>query len=237
MTQGPDEPCRKQESKQLVSAWDIPITREFLTTSADQAVTAAGDIGYPVALKVDSPEIPHKTEAGVIRLGLDNEAEVRAAYDQLMSTVAQLPLAEQISPEPKRGAPSTAVNGVLVQEMVLNAVEVIIGVTYDPQLGPVLLFGTGGVIAEAYNDVSLRLCPISPSEAREMIAEVKGSALLHGFRGRPTADVDTLIDTLVRLSYLAVNLEGKLTELDINPLMVLPAGQGVKAADALIVFS
>ena len=227
----------EHESKQLVSAWDIPITREILTTSADQAVTAAVDIGYPVALKVDSPEIPHKTKAGVIRLGLNNEAEVRIAYDQLMSTVAQLPLAEQISPKPKRGAPSPAVNGVLVQEMVLSAVEVIIGVTYDPQLGPVLLVGTGGVIAEAYNDVSLRLCPISPSGAREMIGEVKGSALLHGFRGRPAADVDALIDTLVRLSYLAVNLEGKLTELDINPLMVLPAGQGVKAADALVVFS
>ena len=132
---------------------------------------------------------------------------------------------------------SVAVNGVLVQEMVLNAVEVIVGVTYDQQLGPVLLFGTGGVLAEVYNDVALRLCPISLSQAKEMIAEVKGSALLHGFRGSPAADVDALLNTLVRVSHLAVNLEGKLAEMDINPLMVLPAGQGVKAADALVVFS
>ncbi len=126
--------------------------------------------------------------------------------------------------------------GVSVQEMVGEGVEVIIGVSCDPQLGPVLLFGSGGVMVEVYNDVALRRCPITRSEAQAMIAEVKGARLLQGFRGRKAADLEALADTLVRVSYLATHMEGHLAELDINPLMVLPAGQGVKAVDALVVF-
>ena len=120
--------------------------------------------------------------------------------------------------------------------MVSGGVEVIVGVSYDAQLGPVLLFGTGGVMVEVYNDVALRLCPITRPEAVDMINQVKGSQLLKGFRGSPVADVDALADALVQISNLAVNLEGTLSELDINPLMVLPQGQGIRAADALAVF-
>jgi acetyltransferase len=119
--------------------------------------------------------------------------------------------------------------------MVGAGVEVIIGVSCDPQLGPVLLFGSGGVMVEVYNDVALRRCPITRSEAQAMIAEVKGARLLQGFRGRPAADLEALAETLVRVSYLAVHIEGHLAELDINPLMVLPSGRGVKAVDALVV--
>jgi acetate---CoA ligase (ADP-forming) len=108
-------------------------------------------------------------------------------------------------------------------------------VSCDPQLGPVLLFGSGGVMVEVYNDVALRRCPITHSEAQAMIAEVKGARLLQGFRGRPAADVAALEDTLVRASYFAVHMEGQLAELDINPLMVLPAGRGVTAVGALVV--
>ena len=122
-------------------------------------------------------------------------------------------------------APQAAITGVLVQEMVTDGVEVIVGVSYDAQLGPMLLFGSGGVMVEVYNDVALRRCPITPAEALAMIAEVKGARLLHGFRGRPAADVEALADTLVRVSHLAMHLEGRLAELDINPLMVLPAGR------------
>jgi acetate---CoA ligase (ADP-forming) len=127
------------------------------------------------------------------------------------------------------------INGVSVQEMVRDGVEIIVGVSCDPQLGPVLLFGSGGVMVEVYNDVALRRCPITRPEAQTMIAQVKGARLLQGFRGRPPADIDALADTLVRISHLAMHLEGHLAELDINPLMVLPWGQGVKAADALVV--
>jgi acetyltransferase len=120
--------------------------------------------------------------------------------------------------------------------MVPGGVEVIVGVSYDDQLGPVLLFGSGGVLVEVYHDVALRHCPVTRSEALAMVSQVKGARLLQGFRGRPAADVEALVDTLVRVSHLAVNLEGTLAELDINPLLVLPAGQGAKAVDALAVF-
>ena len=133
-------------------------------------------------------------------------------------------------------APQARTTGVSVQEMVGEGIEVIIGLSCDPQLGPVLLFGTGGVMVEAYNDVALRRCPITRSEAQAMIAEVTGARLLRGFLGRPAADLAALADTLVRLSHLAVHIEGHLAELDINPLMVLPSGQGAKAVDALVVF-
>jgi acyl-CoA synthetase (NDP forming) len=211
------------ESKQLIASWGIPITRESRASSPDEAVNAAQTIGYPVVLKVDSPDILHKTEAGVVRLGLKSPNEVRAAFADVMSNASS-------------HFPNGAVNGVLVQEMVANAVEVIVGVSYDQQLGPVLLFGAGGVMVEVYNDIALRLCPITHAEALDMVCQVKGAKLLQGFRGRPRADIEALAKTLVQVSHLAINLEGKLSELDINPLMALPEGQGVKAADALAIF-
>jgi acyl-CoA synthetase (NDP forming) len=212
----------ESESKRLLAAWGVGSARERLVGSAEEAVEAAEQIGFPVALKVDSPDILHKTEAGVVRLGLGNAEAVRADYTDILTRA-------------KAFAPQARVLGVSVQEMVGDGVEVIIGVSRDPQLGPVLLFGSGGVMVEVYNDVALRRCPITRAEARAMIAEVKGARLLRGFRGRPAADVEALEDTLVRVSYLAMHMEGHLAELDINPLMVLPSGQGVKAVDALVV--
>ena len=176
-----------------------------------------------MALKVDSPDILHKTEAGVVRLNLRDAAQVRTAYAEVLANA-------------KAHAPQARIIGVSVQEMVRDCVEVIIGVNCDPQLGPVLLFGSGGVMVEVYNDVALRRCPITRSEAQAMIAEVKGARLLQGFRGRPPADLEALEDALVRVSQFAMHMERHLAELDINPLMVLPSGQGVKAVDALVVF-
>ncbi len=212
----------ESESKEVLAAWGIAGTREILAQSADATVEAAQRLGYPVALKVDSPGILHKTEAGGVRLGLRDADEVRKAYAQIMANAAS-------------HAPSASVSGALVQEMVTGGVEVIVGISYDVQLGAMLLFGSGGVMVEVYNDVALRRCPVTRAEALEMVAEVKGAKLLRGFRGQPPADIDALADTLVRVSHLAVHLEGRLAELDINPLMVLPAGQGVKAVDALVV--
>lgn len=212
----------ERESKQVIAAWGVAGAREALATSAGGAVEAAQQLGYPVALKVDSADILHKTEAGVVRLGLRDEAEVRSAYDAVMANA-------------KKHAPDAAVTGVSVQEMVTGGVEVIVGIKYDAQLGPMLLFGSGGIMVEVFNDVALRHCPITRDEAHAMIGEVKGAKLLRGFRGKPPADIDALADTLVRISRMAVNLEGRLAELDINPLMVLPEGRGVKAVDALVV--
>jgi acetyltransferase len=211
----------ESESKQAIAAWGVAAPREILAQSATAAVEAAKTIGYPVVMKIDSHDIPHKTEAGVVRLGVKNADEVRAAYAEITANAA-------------RHAPTAKINGVVVQEMIQGGVEVIVGVSYDAQLGPMLLFGSGGVMVEVYNDVALRHCPITRSEALEMIDEVKGAKLLRGFRGKPAADIDALADTLVCVSHLAVHLEGGLAELDINPLMVLPKGQGVVAVDALV---
>jgi acetyltransferase len=212
----------ESESKHLVKAWGVPVTREIAAQSAGGAVEATRTLGFPVALKVDSPDILHKTEAGAVRLGLVDDEAVRAAYEEIVGNA-------------KRYAPDAAISGVSVQEMVSGGVEVIVGIKYDPQLGPMLVFGSGGVMVEVFGDVATRHCPVGHAEALEMIDEVKGAKLLRGFRGKPAADVDALADVLVRVSHMAVQLEGELAELDINPLMVLPAGHGVKAVDALAV--
>jgi acyl-CoA synthetase (NDP forming) len=261
----------ESESKQLLAAWGVRSAREHRANSAEAAVESAEQLGFPVALKVDSPDIPHKTEAAVVRLNLGDAAQVRTAYAEILANakayLSALPLdggglgggdraggnpvghrAALNSPPPRpspieeEGADAAnaialqaRITGVSVQEMVGDGVEVIIGVSHDPQLGPVLLFGSGGVMVEVYNDVALRRCPITRAEAQAMIAEVEGAQLLQGFRGRPAADLEALADTLVRVSHLAMHIEGHLAELDINPLMVLPSGQGVKAVDALVV--
>ena len=135
----------------------------------------------------------------------------------------------------RRYNPDARIDSVTVQEMVAGGVETIVGISYDAQLGPVLLFGAGGVMVAVYNDVTLRLCPVTRADALEMIDEVKGARLLRGFRGAPPADIDALADTLALVSQMAVQLEGSLSELDINPLLALPAGRGVKAVDALAI--
>ena len=214
----------EHHSKGLIAKWGVPITQESLVQNADDAVAAAEEIGYPVAMKADVINLPHKTDAGLVMLGLKDGAAVREAFDMLKSNAAQA------------GAVDEGLNGISVQEMVVDGVEVIVGVSYDSQLGATILFGSGGVMVEVYNDVALRLCPIDKSDALEMISDVKGARLLEGFRGLPAADIDALADTLVRVSQMAAQLDGSLAELDINPLMVLPKGQGVKAADAVAVF-
>jgi acetyltransferase len=213
----------ESESKHLIAAWGIPVTQEVRVDSADAAVEAAQRLGYPVVLKVDSPDILHKTEAGVVRLGIRDAAQVRTAYAEILTRAAAY-------------APNATISGVLVQEMVTEGVEVIVGVSYDVQLGPTILFGSGGIMVEAYNDVALRRCPITQAEAHTMLADVKGARMLHGFRGQPAADIGALTQALIHVSHLAVQLDGCLAELDINPLLVLPAGCGVKAVDALAVF-
>lgn len=214
----------ESEAKQVIAAWGIAGPREIPTQSAGAAVEAADRLGYPVAIKVDSPDILHKTEAGVVRLGISNTEEVRRAYDEVIGNA-------------RRHAPTANILGVLVQEMVTGGVETIAGIKYDAQLGPMLLFGSGGVMVEVYNDAALRHCPIDKPEALAMIGEVKGAKLLRGFRGKPPADIDALADALVSISQLAVQLEGRIEELDVNPLMVLPEGRGVRALDALLVLN
>lgn len=209
------------DAKRLLREWDIPTAEERLAHTEDEAAESALAIGYPVALKVNSPDILHKTEAGALRLGIGDESELRAAYREIMDNAAAY-------------VPDALLDGALVSEMISGGTEVIVGVNYDAQLGPVLLYGMGGVLVEVMRDVALRVCPVSRLDAEEMVAQVRGSQMLRGFRGGPKADVAALVDTLVRVSEFAVHLEGKIAELDINPLAVMPEGEGVKALDALI---
>jgi len=212
------------EARRFLAHWQVTGVREERTTSVEAALAAAGEIGYPVVLKVESPDLPHKTEAGVVRLGVQSEVELRQAYTEIMRNA-------------ERHAPQAQILGVLVQEMVRGGVEAIVGLSHDALFGPVLLFGMGGIFVELYQDVALRACPITPRDAHEMLQEVRGARLLEGFRGQPAADVEALIQLLVGVSQLGVQCERDIRELDLNPLLVLPRGQGVRAADALIVLT
>ena len=195
------------------------MTREALATSAEAAVTLARQIGYPVALKVQSAQILHKTEADGIRLDLGSDEEVRAAYDELVANA-------------ERFAPGAELQGVLVQEMLGEGVEVIIGSTRDPVFGQVIMFGLGGVFVEALGDVSFRIAPLTRRDAREMIEEIRGYPVLQGIRGRGPADVEAIVDAILRVSRLVEDHRDEIEELDINPLRVFPTG--ARALDALV---
>jgi acyl-CoA synthetase (NDP forming) len=214
----------EHEARRFLAHWDVTGVREERTATVDEALAAAARIGFPLVLKAESPDIPHKTEAGVVRLNVQSDVEVRQAYTEILHNV-------------ERHAPQAQVLGVLVQEMVHGGVEVIVGLSQDPLFGPVLLLGMGGVFTELYQDVALRVCPITLGDAREMLQEVKGARLLEGFRGQPAADVEALLHLLVRVSHLGAQCQGEIRELDLNPVLVLPHGQGVRAADALIVLA
>lgn len=209
------------QAKKVLAEYGIPVTQEELATTREQALVIAKKIGYPVAIKVQSPDISHKTEAKAVKLGLNTDAELAAAYDEVLANAKAYNAKAQL-------------DGVLVQEMLRGGTEAILGITNDPLFGPAVMFGLGGIFAEIMKDVSFRLAPVTLSMAHEMIAEIKGYPLLAGARGRAHADVDALADAIVKLSALAVDLKDQVAELDINPLFVMERGKGVKAADALI---
>lgn len=193
-----------------------------VATSAETAISVANRIGYPVALKVLSSEIVHKTEADAVRLDIRTESELRSGYDGIIRA------AKQLRPEAK-------IDGVLVQEMVQGGTEVIVGVSRDPLFGLILMFGIGGILVEILRDVALRVLPITRDDALDMIQEIKGYKILQGYRGRPKADVAAIIDVLLKVSRLSVDHKGSLVEMDINPLIVLSEGNGAKAVDLRLV--
>ncbi len=211
-------------SKRLLAHYGVHPTRERVATSAREAVVAARAIGYPVALKVLSADIGHKTESGGIRLNLTSDEAVAEAFGAV-SAAASL------------RHPQARIRGVLVQEMVSGGVEMVAGITTDVQFGHVVMAGLGGVFAEALDDSAVRLPPLNAADARELLQELRGRRVLNGLRGGPAADIDALIEAILRLSDLAISVGPRLVELDVNPLAVLPRGQGVLALDALAVLS
>lgn len=219
---GKKGPLNEYESKKLVSLYGIPVTTERLALSVDEAKDMAKEIGYPVALKVMSHDITHKTDAGIIALDIRDELELEKGYQDIWGKARSYD-------------PKADIQGILVQEMIREGTEVIIGMSQDPQFGPVIMFGMGGVLVEVFKDVSFGVPPLTPGDAERMIKEVKGYQILEGVRGRERADIDSLIDVLVKFSHLCVDLKDLLGELDINPLVVFEEGKGAKALDALVI--
>jgi acyl-CoA synthetase (NDP forming) len=210
------------EAKALLRAHGIATPREEVALTPDDAVHQAEAIGYPVVLKVLAADVPHKTEAGGVALNLRTPDEVRAAFERIVVSVRSY-------------KPDAAIEGIVVAAQVSGAVEMMAGVTVDPQFGPVVVTGLGGIFVEVLNDVAMRLPPFDEVEALAMLDQLRGRPVLDGVRGRPPADVAALAQALVRLGNLALEQRDHLLELDVNPLFVLPAGQGIRAADALVV--
>ena len=208
------------EASEILESYQISTAQKTLATTAEEAVQCANRIGYPVVLKVDSKDIPHKTDADAIRLHLQNDHEVIDAYADILRSA-------------KKYNPAAVINGVSVQEMLPKGTEIIIGVTKDPAFGPVIMFGLGGIFVETLKDVSFRVAPLTRQDAIEMIEEIKGKAILSGVRGQAPADREAIIDVLLKVSELISDSEELIDELDINPLIVYE--NGLKAADALIV--
>jgi acyl-CoA synthetase (NDP forming) len=191
-----------------------------VATSADEAVELAKRIGFPVAVKLASHLIVHKTEMGGIYLNLHDEAAVRQAYEAIRQGLVQEERLE-------------AMEGVLVQPMARGGVEIMVGVTTDPVFGPLIGFGLGGVHVEILGDVRFRITPLTDRDAHEMVREIRGYRLLEGYRGHPPADVQALEETLLRVSQLVEEIP-EISELDLNPIFAFPPGQGCQIVDARI---
>ncbi|MEH7275595.1 acetate--CoA ligase family protein [Neobacillus vireti] len=217
----PGTTLSESQACEVLERYGIPTTKRAVATSPQEAVQYAKNIGYPVVLKIDSPDILHKTEADAIRLNLSNDQEVADAFLEIKMNA-------------KNYKSDARIYGVSVQEMLpQGGVEVIAGVSNDPVFGPVIMFGLGGIFVEVFKDISFRVAPITRDDAVEMMEEIKGHSILKGTRGKPSADIDAVVDVLEKLSALVSDYGDKIDELDINPLIVYE--DGLKAADALIV--
>lgn len=203
------------ESKKVLAEYDIPVTQEFLVNSGEEALSAANQIGYPIVLKGCSPELTHKTEHNLIALNIRDEPKLLDAYQRIID----------------RGTP---MEGVIVQEMIDGERELIVGLKKDPQFGPCVMFGLGGVFTEVIKDISLRIAPLQKRDALEMIKEIKGYRLLEGYRDNKPANIDSLISILVNLGKLGLNW-AIIKEVDLNPVIISDGDGEPIAVDALIV--
>ncbi len=209
----------ESEAKTICRDYGIPVTDFRVAQDENTAVDYAGEIGYPVVLKIVSPEIIHKSDIGGVVIDLKDAKEVLNAYRQIMKNV-------------KKHNPNAKTVGLLVQEMAPQSTEVIVGATKDPQFGPTLMFGLGGIFVEILKDVAFRIAPVTENEAREMITEVKAFPLLKGYRGKPPADIDAIVSILLNTSTLIMEHQA-IKELDLNPVMVYE--KGAKTVDARII--
>jgi acyl-CoA synthetase (NDP forming) len=208
-------------AKTILSKAGILSVPERRADSPDAAVAAAAEFGYPVVLKILSPDIVHKSDIGGVKIGLGDEAAVRAAYAEIMVAVADR-------------APKARLSGMLVARQLTGGVECLMGINRDPTFGPVAAFGLGGVFVEIMDDIAVQACPFDVATARDMIGRIKGADILKGARGQPPADINALACMLSKLSIFAAGAGTTLASIDLNPVMVLPEGQGAFALDAVI---
>jgi acyl-CoA synthetase (NDP forming) len=207
------------EAKIICREFEIPVTNFEIAENETEAVKFAEEIRYPVVLKIVSPDIVHKSDVGGVVINLKDAKDVQNAYKRIMDNV-------------KEHKPNAKVVGMLVQEMAPSSTEVIVGATKDPQFGPAIMFGLGGIFVEVLKDVTFRIAPITEDEAREMITEVRAYPLLKGYRNTPPADIDAIVRILLNTSRLVTEHE-EIKELDLNPIMVYE--KGAKTVDARII--
>jgi acyl-CoA synthetase (NDP forming) len=207
------------EAKAICMEYAIPVTAFKLAKSEEEAAEFAGQIGFPVVLKIVSPDIIHKSDAGGVMVNLKSAVEVRNAYGKILENAKKYDVAAKIV-------------GVLVQEMAPQSTEVIVGAIKDPQFGQTLMFGLGGIFVELLNDVTFRVAPITQEDAQEMVTKVKAYPLLKGYRNTPPADIDTIINILLNTSKLVMDYP-EIKELDLNPIMAYE--KGAKTVDARII--
>lgn len=217
----PGERYTEVEGKQMLALAGIPVTSEELVADVDAAASAASRIGYPVVLKIVSPDIAHKSDVGGVQLNILDEDALRVAYAQIIDSVT-------------RAMPDAHLSGVLVAAMVPAGLETVLGIVRDPLFGAMVMFGLGGVFVEVLKDVVFRPAPFGTKEAREMIAELRSSAMFEGIRGAPPADIDALADALSKLSLFAAANADTIASVDINPFIVRARGKGAIAVDAFI---
>ena len=207
------------ESKKILRTYGIPVTMAEIATNADEAGAAASKVGFPVVLKIHSPDITHKSDVGGVKVNLKSSGEVKKAFNEIITNV-------------KQHKPDAKINGVLVQNMAPSGREIIVGVTKDRQFGSLVMFGLGGIFVEVLKDVSFRLPPISKKEAMNMMAEIKGYPILKGVRGTEPADLDAVADVIAKTSRMVMDLP-EISELDMNPIFVY--NKGLMVVDARIV--
>jgi acyl-CoA synthetase (NDP forming) len=209
----------EHEAKMLCGLYGVPITKIEVANTEDAAVEAAKKIGFPVVLKIVSPQVLHKSDAGGVIVGVNDENGVREGYQKIIANI-------------NKNVPAAVIEGILVQEMAPKGTEIIIGSTVDPTFGPTIMLGLGGIFVEILKDVSFRLAPITKDDAWEMLDEIKAKKILDGARGMPKADKETIVSTLLSVSKMLTECP-EIKELDMNPILVYE--KGARAVDARII--
>jgi acyl-CoA synthetase (NDP forming) len=209
------------EAQRICALHQIPTPKYHVAKRVDEAVEKASEIGYPIALKIISPQITHKSDVGGVILNVGNEMELRTQFEKLTSNI-------------RNRDPSAMISGVMIEEMIPASIEVVVGGIVDNQFGRAVMFGVGGIFTEVYDDVVFRVAPIDRIDALNMIRGLRGSKILEGTRGKPPADIDSIVNVLTRVSDLILE-HGAINQLDLNPVIVFP--KGVYAVDSRMIIA